>query len=228
MRACRDMGIATVAVYSDARPAVAARALRRRGLPRRPQPAGRELPAHRRDHRRRRRRPVPTASTPGYGFLAENEDFAAACRDAGTHLHRSVTGSHRADGQQDRRAPDRHQGRGMPVVPGTETPLPDTMHRCRQSREIAAGIGYPLLVKAVAGGGGKGMRVVERPGRPAPAPCVRRGPRPGSAFGDTADLLRAARAARPAHRGAVARPTSTGRSCPSSSASARSSGGTRR
>ena len=48
----------------------------------------------------------------------------------------------------------------MPVVPGTEDPLGADVVRCRHRRRLAAAIGYPLLVKAVAGGGGKGMRTV--------------------------------------------------------------------
>ena len=73
---------------------------------------------------------------------------------------------------------------GAPVVPGTETPLPDTMHDA-DIAEIAAGIGYPLLVKAVAGGGGKGMRVVSSPADLAGAVRSARS-EAGSAFGDTA------------------------------------------
>ena len=98
---------------------------------------------------------------PGYGFLAENEDFAAACRDAGltfigpTPEVIARMGSKTAARQAAMEA-------GVPVVPGTEEPLgvdvPDAT-----IAGIAERVGYPIMIKAVAGGGGKGMRVVSSP-----------------------------------------------------------------
>src|SRR5213592_1617130 len=95
---------------------------------------------------------------PGYGFLAENEDFAAACRDAGltfigpTPEAIALMGSKTAARQAAMQA-------GVPVVPGTEEPLgvdvPDAT-----IAGVAERIGYPVMIKAVAGGGGKGMRMV--------------------------------------------------------------------
>src|SRR5437764_8577685 len=98
---------------------------------------------------------------PGYGFLAENEDFAAACRDAGltfigpTPEAIALMGSKTAARQAAIEA-------GVPVVPGTEEALgPDVPDATIAG--IADRIGYPIMIKAVAGGGGKGMRVVTSP-----------------------------------------------------------------
>src|SRR5437660_1185516 len=100
------------------------------------------------------RRAGADAVHPGYGFLAENEDFAAACRDAGltfigpTPETIALMGSKTAARAAARRA-------GVPIVPGTDDPIrPDATDD--EIASIAGAIGYPLLVKAVAGGGGKG------------------------------------------------------------------------
>jgi acetyl/propionyl-CoA carboxylase alpha subunit len=132
---------------------------------------------------------------PGYGFLAENEDFAAAVRDAGvtfigpTPAAIETMGSKTAARTAAKRA-------GVPVVPGTEDPLsPDV-----PDADIAAAasrIGFPLLVKAVAGGGGKGMRTVGEPSDLANAVRAARS-EAGAAFGDAAVYLER-RLTRPRH-----------------------------
>ena len=132
---------------------------------------------------------------PGYGFLAENEDFAAAVRDAGltfigpTPEAIETMGSKTAARTAARRA-------GVPVVPGTEDPLAPEVSDDEIARAAAA-IGYPLLVKAVAGGGGKGMRTVadaaELPGAVRAARSEA-----GAAFGDAAVYLER-RLTRPRH-----------------------------
>ena len=124
---------------------------------------------------------------PGYGFLAENEDFAAACRDAGlTFIGPSpeaitLMGSKTAARQAAIKA-------GVPVVPGTEDPLSDQATD-DEVRKVAERIGYPLMLKAVAGGGGKGMRMVASA---ADLPGALRAARSEaqSAFGDGAYLER--------------------------------------
>jgi acetyl-CoA carboxylase biotin carboxylase subunit len=132
---------------------------------------------------------------PGYGFLAENEDFAAAVRDAGltfigpTPKAIETMGSKTAARTAARRA-------GVPVVPGTEDPLaPDVPDAAIAA--AAAAIGYPLLVKAVAGGGGKGMRTVTDAADLAGAVRAARS-EAGAAFGDAAVYLER-RLIRPRH-----------------------------
>src|SRR6188474_3459217 len=157
IRACRDMGIATAAVYSECdRSALHVR------LADEAWPVGPSAP--RESYLRidaiidAAKQAGADAVHPGYGFLAENEDFARACRDAGLtfigpspeaiELMGSKTAARRAA-----------IAAGVPVVPGTETPLDAAVSDADVLR-IAEGIGYPLMLKAVAGGGGKGMRTV--------------------------------------------------------------------
>jgi 3-methylcrotonyl-CoA carboxylase alpha subunit len=94
---------------------------------------------------------------PGYGFLSENADFARACHDAGIAFVGPPPQAIRAMGLKDR-AKALMEKAGVPVVPG--------YHGDRQEskflREKAYEIGYPVLIKAVAGGGGKGMRRVDK------------------------------------------------------------------
>ncbi|HVV78502.1 MAG TPA: biotin carboxylase N-terminal domain-containing protein [Pseudolabrys sp.] len=94
---------------------------------------------------------------PGYGFLSENADFAQACADAGIVFVGPPPSAIRAMGLKDR-AKALMEKAGVPVVPG--------YHGERQEpkflKEKAYEIGYPVLIKAVAGGGGKGMRRVEK------------------------------------------------------------------
>ncbi|MBC2839247.1 acetyl/propionyl/methylcrotonyl-CoA carboxylase subunit alpha [Robiginitalea sp. SC105] len=96
---------------------------------------------------------------PGYGFLSENAGFARAVAEAG--LIFIGPGPDAIHTMGDKLAAKRAvQAYDIPLVPGTDEPVTDL----QQIREIAAGIGYPVLIKAAAGGGGKGMRVVDREG----------------------------------------------------------------
>src|SRR5262245_11550325 len=132
---------------------------------------------------------------PGYGFLAENEDFAAACREANlTFIGPSaeaitLMGSKTA-------ARRTAMAAGVPVVPGTTDPL-DTDVPLDVVKKTAASIGYPIMIKAVAGGGGKGMRVVEKAADLASAVRAARS-EAGAAFGDSSIYLER-RLARPRH-----------------------------
>ena len=178
MRACRDMGIATVAVYSDADRARAARPLRRRGVPLSAATrAARELPAHRQDHRRRAAGPAPTPCTPATGSSPRTRISPPRAATPGSPSSARRPRPSRCMGSKTA-ARQTAIDAGVPVVPGTETPLARLDARRRRLPRSRPGIGYPLLVKAVAGGGGKGMRVVVGPGRPAATPCARRAPRP--------------------------------------------------
>jgi acetyl-CoA carboxylase, biotin carboxylase subunit len=185
IRACRDMGLAAVAVYSDCdRTALHVR------LADEAWPVGPNPP--RESYLRidaivdAAKKSGADAVHPGYGFLAENEDFAAACRDAGLTFIGpnpeaiALMGSKTAARQVAIRA-------GVPVVPGTEQPLDESVSNADVQR-IAEGIGYPLMLKAVAGGGGKGMRMVAAPDELAGALRAARS-EAGSAFGDSSVYL---------------------------------------
>ena len=94
---------------------------------------------------------------PGYGFLSENADFADACAAAGVCFIGPPAQAIRTMGLKDA-AKLRMQEAGVPVVPGYHGELQDAAALCREAERI----GFPVLIKAVAGGGGKGMRCVER------------------------------------------------------------------
>ena len=104
------------------------------------------------------RRAGADAVHPGYGFLAENPEFAAACAEAGLKFVGPTPDAMRALGSKTA-ARKRMQAAGVPVVPGTVEPIPTAEEAAGVAREI----GFPIALKAVSGGGGKGMRVVERP-----------------------------------------------------------------
>src|SRR3954469_5131262 len=94
---------------------------------------------------------------PGYGFLSENPRFAEACADAGIAFVGPPPSAIRAMGLKDR-AKALMEKAGVPVVPGYHGELQDS----KFLKEKAYQIGYPVLIKAVAGGGGKGMRRVDK------------------------------------------------------------------
>ncbi|GMV07229.1 MAG: acetyl-CoA carboxylase biotin carboxylase subunit [Gemmatimonadota bacterium] len=102
------------------------------------------------------RRSGAEAVHPGYGFLAERAHFAEAVTDAGLVFVGPDAATIHAMGDKTE-ARRRMQAAGVPIVPGLVDPLADSA----EALDAAAGIGYPVLLKAAAGGGGKGMRVVE-------------------------------------------------------------------
>ena len=93
---------------------------------------------------------------PGYGFLSENPEFARACADAGLSFIGPSPESMEALGDK-LRSKDIAQRAGVPVVPSSAECLPGDS----AAGEFADRLGFPLLVKAAAGGGGRGMRVVQ-------------------------------------------------------------------
>jgi len=101
---------------------------------------------------------------PGYGFLAENEAFARACAEAGIIFIGPSPEVIRQMGEKTAARAIMEKA-GVPVVPGALLPEPDGEGRypADQVRAICEGVGYPLMVKAAFGGGGKGMRLVESP-----------------------------------------------------------------
>ena len=174
-----------------------------------------------------RRRPGADAVHPGYGFLAENAAFARACPDARPDLHRPVAGGDRADGQQDSRARGGDRAPACRSCPGTEQPLDAAASATRRSRGSPTASGYPLLVKAVAGGGGKGHAHGRRPRRRSSARSARRAPKPAPRSA-TGDLPRAAARSPAPYRDPAARRSARHGRSRLSNANARSSGGIRR
>jgi acetyl-CoA carboxylase biotin carboxylase subunit len=116
---------------------------------------------------------------PGYGFLAENAEFARRCAEAGIVFVGPTPEAIEAMGSkiEARRAA---KAAGVPIVPGTEDPLADAA----EIAAVAAELGYPVAIKAAAGGGGYGMRVARTPDEiESTLEGVRRDA--GRAFGDT-------------------------------------------
>ena len=95
---------------------------------------------------------------PGYGFLAERAEFAEAVAAAGLAFVGPPAEAIRAMGNKTE-ARRRMAAAGVPVVPGSDEPLDDPV----RARAVADKMGYPVMVKAVSGGGGRGMRVVTEP-----------------------------------------------------------------
>ncbi len=156
IRACKEMGISTVAVYSQAdkeslHVALADQAVCIGG-------------ARAEESYLNGRRIVSAAMAtgaqavhPGYGFLAENADFAALCRQYGLTFIGPPAEVISSMGDKDR-ARRLMKENGVPVTPGT-----DLLEDAAQAAAEAGKIGYPVLIKASAGGGGKGIRLVKAP-----------------------------------------------------------------
>jgi acetyl-CoA carboxylase biotin carboxylase subunit len=157
IRACHEMGVKTVAVYSDVdRTALHVR-FAHEAIHIGPSPS---TESYLRIDRiiDAAKQTGAEAVHPGYGFLAENAGFARACGEAGLVFIGPPPEAMEAVGDKVR-ARSLMTEAGVPVVPGTP-PLEG------DAREVAAAakkIGYPVLLKAAAGGGGKGMRIVEGP-----------------------------------------------------------------
>jgi propionyl-CoA carboxylase alpha chain len=154
MRTCRAMGIATVAIYSDPdRRAPFVRTADEAVYIGPPVTAGSFLAIGKIIDAAQRA--GANAVHPGYGFLAENADFAQACADAGLTFIGPTPDAIRRMGSKIE-AKKIAAAAGVPIIPGFSA---DGL----SPREIAANareVGYPILVKASAGGGGKGMRIV--------------------------------------------------------------------
>ena len=155
MRTAQRMGISTVAVYSDADADSAHVALADRAVRIGP-PSPRESYLSIASVLAAARSSGADAIHPGYGFLSENAEFAEACAAAGNIFVGPPATAIRAMGLKDR-AKALMAKAGVPIVPGY---LGDDQSTDQLTKE-AAKIGYPVLIKAVAGGGGKGMRRVD-------------------------------------------------------------------
>ena len=156
-RACREMGISPVAVYSDADRASLHVRVADQAIHIGPSPSNENylvidkiIDAAKKSG--------AEAIHPGYGFLSENAEFAEAVERSGLafigppasamKLMSSKTNARRTA-----------QAAGAPLVPGTVSPLASAA----EAEQVAGEVGYPVMLKAASGGGGKGMRVVRSP-----------------------------------------------------------------
>ncbi len=154
IRTAHAMGLETVAVYSDADADAPHVGLAGQAVHIGPSPAADSYLVHEKILDAARKTGAD-AVHPGYGFLSENAEFADSCGAAGVIFIGPTPAAIRAMGLKDR-AKKLMKLAGVPVVPGYDGE-DQTLFRLQQS---ATSIGYPLLIKAVAGGGGKGMRRV--------------------------------------------------------------------
>jgi acetyl-CoA carboxylase biotin carboxylase subunit len=178
IRACREMDIRTVAVYSEADRESLHVMMADEAVLLGPSPptesylvidriiaAAKQVGAE--------------AVHPGYGFLAENSAFAEACATAGLAFVGPPAAAIRALGDK---VSARRLARQVDVaaVPGTHDPIADDA----EAAHVAAAVGYPVMIKAARGGGGKGMRLVRAPEELGAALRAARS-EAGSAFGDS-------------------------------------------
>jgi len=182
IRACRELGLASVAVFSDVDRSALHVLMADEAYPIGPAPATESY--------LRIDRLIGAAKAsgadgihPGYGFLAENAAFAGACIEAGLVFVGPPPAAIRSMG--DKTAARRiAQEMGVPMVPGTL----EAVESDAAARGAAAEIGYPLMIKAALGGGGKGMRLVRAAGELDGALRAARSEAAG-AFGDGAVYL---------------------------------------
>ena len=182
IRACRDLGISPVAVYSEADREAVHVAMADHAVMLGPAPSIQSYLSI---------SGIVTAALktgaeavhPGYGFLAENADFARAVTEAGlvfvgpTPAAMETMGSKTAARRTAMEA-------GVAIVPGAVEPLSSV----EEGKELAAELGYPVMIKAAAGGGGKGMRLVAAAGELARAFETARS-EAATAFGDSSLYL---------------------------------------
>ena len=158
MRACRDLDITSVAVYSECDQTAYHVRMANEAYPIGPSPSNESYLVHDKLIKAAKKCGAD-AIHPGYGFVAENAEFAQRCVDEGIVFIGPKPDTIKLLG-------DKLQARamaikaGLPITPGTELDNIDLKTAKKRAKEI----GYPILVKAAAGGGGKGMRVVEKPG----------------------------------------------------------------
>ena len=182
IRACREQGIATVAVFSEADREALHVQLADEAYPIGPAPA---LESYLASDRLLTvaRTARADAVHPGYGFLSENAAFAESCARAGLTFVGPPTAAIRAMGDKTA-ARKIARDLGVPMVPGTVEPLESDA----AARATARTLGYPVMLKAAHGGGGKGMRLVQRQEDLAEALRSARA-EAGAAFGDAAVYL---------------------------------------
>jgi acetyl-CoA carboxylase biotin carboxylase subunit len=153
IRACRELGITSVAVFSDVDRAALHVSQADEAYNIGPAPA-RESYLNIDRILTVARLSGAEAIHPGYGFLSENAQFARACKDAGIKFIGPPASAMELMGSKTR-ARQAMQAAGVPFVPGSSRGL-----TLAEAQQLAAQIAYPVMIKAAAGGGGKGMRLV--------------------------------------------------------------------
>jgi acetyl-CoA carboxylase biotin carboxylase subunit len=155
IRTCREMGIPTVAVFSEADRSAPHVRFADEAYPIGPAPSAESY--------LRTEKIIEVAGQtgadaihPGYGFLSENADFSDRCVAAGITFIGPSGEAMRAMGSKTEARKTMRKA-GVPVVPGTEEGLTNDAEALQTAREV----GYPVLIKAAMGGGGKGMRIVQ-------------------------------------------------------------------
>ena len=157
IRACREMGIPSVAVYSDVDRAALHVRKADEAYHLGP-PAAAESYLNIAKIIDVAKRSGADAIHPGYGFLSENPRFAHACTEAGIKFIGPTAASMEMMGLKTRARQHMERAR-VPFVPGTSRSL----ESAEEAAQVAERIGYPVMLKAAAGGGGKGMRLVDSP-----------------------------------------------------------------
>jgi acetyl-CoA carboxylase biotin carboxylase subunit len=157
IRACRELGIISVAVYSDVDRASLHVRKADEAYHIGP-PAAADSYLNIAKILEVAKRSSADAIHPGYGFLSENAKFAQACSDAGVKFIGPTAASMEMMGSKTR-ARQAMEKAGVPFVPGTSRGL----ESAEQAEQVAVKVGYPVMLKAAAGGGGKGMRLVHTP-----------------------------------------------------------------
>jgi acetyl-CoA carboxylase biotin carboxylase subunit len=158
LRACRSLGIKTIAVHSQADATLRHVMLADQALCIGPAAAARSY-LNQEELLNAAHLTGAGAVHPGYGFMSERADFAQAVEDAGLVFVGPDSRSIRLMG--DKVSAKRAMiEAGVPCVPGSEGELPDDIETVS---DIAGNVGYPIIVKAAGGGGGRGMRIVRQP-----------------------------------------------------------------
>jgi acetyl-CoA carboxylase biotin carboxylase subunit len=157
MRTCRELGISTVAVFSDADRGALHVRMADEAIHVGPPPS-RESYLSTERILEAARSSGAEAIHPGYGFLSENPAFVRACDAAGVLFIGPPASAMEAMGEKTRARANMERA-GVPVVPGSIAAFPSVA----EARAFAERIGFPVMLKAAAGGGGKGMRRVDRP-----------------------------------------------------------------
>lgn len=155
IRTCQEMGIRTVAIYSDADRGALHVRMADEAVRVGPAPSGE---SYLRIDRILEAAKATGAEAihPGYGFLSERGAFVTACKEAGITFVGPPAEAIDAMGDKTE-ARQRMIAAGVPVVPGMEEPESDVA----KARAFAANIGFPVMIKAASGGGGRGMRRVD-------------------------------------------------------------------